>query len=129
MYTVAVVRRRSIAFVLALFVTATPVLGVVCAMACDQPPASSQCHESASSPGGPTIRAPQHGCDHDHAIGSQALLTSASSRDSVIKFAAISVPRLAHASLTDARAVTPAMHGPPGLNGRRTSFQITVLRI
>ena len=130
MYTGTVVMARSFAFVLALMLTATPVLGVVCEMDCDQPPAtSSECHESTASPGGPTVRGAQHGCDHDHTTGSPALLASASGRDSIVNFVAIPVPTLAHASVTDARVAILAIHGPPGLSGRSTSSHNTVLRI
>jgi hypothetical protein len=129
MYTGKVVIARSSAFVLALLLTAMPVLGVVCEMDCDQPPAApSECHKSTASPGGSTVRGAQHGCDHDHTTGSPALLASASGRHSIVNVA-ISVPALVHASVTDARVAIPAMHGPPGLSGRSTSSHNTVLRI
>lgn len=129
MYTGKVVMARSFAFVLALFLTATPVLGVVCEMDCDQPAASAECHTSAASPVGPIVRAAQHGCDHDHSTGSPAVLASAIARDSGVNFVAIPVPTLAHVSVTDARVATLAMHEPPGLSGRSTSSHNTVLRI
>jgi hypothetical protein len=130
MYTGTVVTARSFAFVLALSLTATPVLGVMCEMDCDQPPATSaECHESTASPGAPTVRGAHHGCDHAHMTGSPALLASASGRDSIINFVAIPVPTLAHASVTDARVAILAIHGPPGLSGRSTSSHNTVLRI
>ena len=130
MYTGTVVAARSFAFVLALLLTATPVLGVVCEMDCDQPLASSsECHKSAVSPGGPTVRGAQHGCDHDHTTSGPALLASASARNSVAHFVAIQLPTLAHVSAPDARVAILAMHGPPGLSGRNTSSTITVLRI
>jgi hypothetical protein len=129
MYT-RTVRLRSFAFVLALLLTATPLLGVVCEMDCDQPPAtSSECHKSTASPGGPTVGGTQHRCDHDHTTGSPALLASTNARDSVGSVIAIQVPTLAHVSVTDARVPILAMHGPPGLSGRNTFFRITVLRI
>jgi hypothetical protein len=132
MYTGTVVAARFFAFVLALLLAATPVLGVVCEMDCDQPPATSsesECHKSAVSPGGPTVRGAQHGCDHDHTTGGPALLASASARDSVAHFVAIQLPALAQVSAPDARVAILAMHGPPGLSGRNTSSTITVLRI
>ena len=130
LYTGAVVRVCSFAFVLALLVTAKPVLGVVCEMDCDQPPTtSSECHQSTGSPGGSTVRGGQHGCDHDHTAGSPALLANASVRDAVVNFVAIPVQTLAHVSVTDARVALFAMHGPPGLSGRSTSSHNTALRI
>ena len=129
MYTETVVRSRCFAFVFALLLTATPVLRIVCEMDCDQPPATSACHKSAASPDGPTLRGAQHSCAHDHSTGSPALLTSTSARDSVGTFIALPVTTLAHASVTDARVPNLAVHGPPGLSGRSTSFRITVLRI
>jgi hypothetical protein len=129
MYTGAVVRFRSFASVLALLVTAMPVLGVVCEMDCNQPPATAACHTSAASSDGPTVRRAPHGCDHDHTTGTPALLTGASARDSVGNVIAVPVATLTHASVTNARVALLAMHGPPGLAGRSTSSPITVLRI
>lgn len=129
MYT-RTVRLRSFAFVLGLLLAATPVLGVVCQMDCDQlsaPPA--ECHKSSASPGGPTVQGAQHGCDHDHTAGSPALRASTNARDSVGNAIGISVSTLAQASVTDARVASLSMHGPPGSSGRDTSFRITVLRI
>ena len=118
------------AFMLALLLTAMPVLGLVCEMDCDQQPTtSSECHESAASPGGPTVRGAQHGCDHDHTTGSPALLASAGARDSVAHFVATQLPTLAHVSAPDARVAILAMHRPPGVSARSTSSTITVLRI
>ena len=130
MYTGNVVKLRSLAFVLALLLTATPVLGVVCQMDCDQPPAkSSACHESAAARGEPTVRSAQHGCDHDQTTGSPALLASISARDSVAHFVANRLPTLAAVSAPDARVAILAMHGPRGVSGRNTSSTISVLRI
>jgi hypothetical protein len=128
MYTGRVVRFRSFAFLLALLLTATPVLGVVCEMDCDRPPASSECHQSTSSASGPTVRRVQHGCHHDHTTGRPAVLASASARDSVASVVAIGLPTLAHALLSDVRVAMLAMNGPPGVIGRSTST-IIILRI
>ena len=130
MYTGRVVRFRASALVLVLLLAATPVLGLVCAMDCDQPPATSACHESTASAGGPVVRGAHHGCDHDHTTGNPALVAGASVRDSIGAVVAVPVPTLAHASTAQTRvANAPAMHGPPGLIFRTTSSQITVLRI
>lgn len=129
MYTGAVVRLRSFALVLVLCCVATPLMSVVCEMDCDRPPATSTCHTSTDSPDGPIVRGAQHGCDHDHASASPALLTSASPRDSIGTFAAVPVPAFAGASIPDAGMATAAMHGLPGPSGRSTSSQITILRI
>src|SRR3990170_812604 len=82
MYTGSVVRLRSFALVLALLVAATPVIGVVCAMDCEQPLAtSSPCHDATDPQGGITLRAAPHACNHDHTGVIPALLSSASARD------------------------------------------------
>jgi hypothetical protein len=129
MYT-RTVKLRSFTFVLALLLTTTPLLGVVCQMGCDPPPAtSSECHKSAASPAGPTVRGAQHSCDHDHTSGRLALLASTNERESIGRVIAIPGPTLAHASVTDARVAILSMHGSPGLSGRTSSFRITVLRI
>jgi hypothetical protein len=129
MYTERVVRLRVFAFIVALVLAATPVLRAVCQMDCDQVRTTPTCHESASSPDGPTVRGTQHACNHDHSTGSPALLASVSARDSVANFVVIPVPTLAHAFVPDAGVAILAMHGPPGLSGRSTSFTITILRI
>src|SRR5687767_15398471 len=89
LYTGKVVKIRCFALVLALLSIASPVLGLVCQMDCDQPPAAATCHESNGSPHGPTVRAAHHACDHDHTSGSPALLTAASPRDSLRTFIAV----------------------------------------
>jgi hypothetical protein len=130
MYTGRVVRLRSFALVLLLQFAATPVIGLVCEMDCDQPPAAPACHESTIPYDGSTVRGGQHPCDHDHTTGSPALLAGASARDSLGTFSAVLVPAFAYASAPDARVANAAVHGPPGLSGRtRTSSRITVLRI
>jgi hypothetical protein len=129
MYTGRVVRLRWFAFIVTLVLAATPVLGAVCQMDCDQVRATPPCHESASSPNGPIVRSAQHACNHDHSTGSPALLASVSARDLVGNFVAIPVPTLAHAFLPDAGVTILAIHGPPGLSDRSTSFTITILRI
>ena len=129
MYTGRVVRLRSAALVLTLVFVATPLLGVVCEMDCDQPPAASGCHET-TVPGGPGVRAAQHACGHDHTIGSPALLAGTSARDSIAACFDVAVPTFAHTSNCDASvAGTSAMHGPPGLSARSTSSRTTILRI
>ena len=132
MYTGRAVRLRSFALVLALVVAATPVIGVLCEMECDQSPAasSSGCHGASVPQDGTALRGGPHACDHNHTGGSPALLTSAKSRDSVgISFPALP-PTLVHALVDEARlAAAAAMHGPPGLSGRIPSSHITVLRI
>jgi len=129
MYTGSVVRVRAIALVLGLFLGVAPVIRVICEMDCDQPLTASHCHESTGSPGGPTVRGAEHACDHDHTPGGPALLTSASARDLVTTLIALPLATLAHASVTDARMAILAVHGPPGLSGRSTSFQSTILRV
>jgi hypothetical protein len=122
------VRLRWFAFIVTLVLAATPVLGAVCQMDCDQVRATPPCHESASSPNGPIVRGAKHACNHDHSTGSPALLASVSARDSVASFAS-PVPILAHAFVPDAGVTILAMQGPPGLSDRSTSFTITILRI
>ena len=129
MYTRKVVRLRSFAFVLALLLTAMPVLGVVCEMDCDQPPATSDCHRSGDSSDASTIAGGRHGCDHDHTIASPALLASSNARDSVGSFVPLSLATLAHTAVIHAHVAIPAMHGSPALSGRGTSFRFTILRI
>jgi hypothetical protein len=129
MYTGGVVRLRSFALALLLQLAATPVIGLVCEMDCDQPPAALDCHESTDPPDGPTVRGAQHPCDHDHTTGSPALLAGGSARDVIGTFIAVSIPGFASASVPDARVAVAAIHGPPGLSGRSTARHITVLRI
>jgi hypothetical protein len=129
MYTGRVVRLRSFACVLALVLTASPVLRLVCLMDCDQVAATPTCHESTTSADGPTVRGAHHACNHDHSTGSPALLANAGARDSVANFAGISVPTVARAWAPEARVAILAIHGPPGLSGRSTSFHTIVLRI
>ena len=129
MYT-GVVRLRSFALALALLVAATPVIGIVCAMDCDQTPATLlPCHDATVSQNGNTLRAAPHACDHDHTGASPALLASASGRDSVATLVA-PLAMFVFAILPEAHAAAAgAMHGPPGLSARSTSLHITVLRI
>lgn len=129
MYTGSVVRFRCFALVLAVLLAATPVLAVVCAMDCDQPPSTPACHTSVASLDGPSLRSTGHLCDHDHTAGSPALLVGSSARGFAETFVALPVPTLAHLSLSDARLAIASMHGPPGLSARSTSSRLTVLRI
>jgi hypothetical protein len=129
MYTGEVVRLRSFALVLALAIAAAPALSVICEVDCVQPPAVSTACHSASGPGDPLTLRATHSCDHDHASGSPALLTSATGRDSVeplFTAAGLSVESLVP---EPARATAAAMHGPPGPNSRSTISLTTVLRI
>ena len=130
MYT-GIVRLRSFALALALLVAATPVIGIVCAMDCDQPPAtSSTCHDGSVLHAGITVQSAPHACDHDHGGASPALLTNASGRDSSGTSAAALSFTFVLAILPEAHApAAGAMHSPPGLSARSTSFQSTVLRI
>ena len=130
MYT-GIVRLRSFALALALLVAATPVIGIVCAMDCGQPPAtSSTCHDGSVPHAGITLRGTPHACDHDHGGAKPALLTSSSARDSAGTSVAALAPAFVLAILPEAPASgAGAMHGPPGLSARSTSFQTTVLRI
>jgi hypothetical protein len=123
------VRLRSFAFVVALLLTSTPVVGAICEMDCDQVPANPPCHESARFPGGPAVRGAQHACNHDHSTESPALLAGAGARDSVRAFVVLPLTTLAHALAPDARVAILAMHGPPGLGGRSTPSATTILRI
>lgn len=129
MYT-RTVRLRHFAFLLGVLLAATPLLGVVCQMDCDPPPAiSSECHQSAASPEAATVHGARHGCDHDHTIASPAVRAGTNARDSVGSVIAISVPTVAQASVTDARVAILDKHGPPGLSGRSTASHNTILRI
>jgi hypothetical protein len=125
------VRLRSFALALALLVAATPVIGIVCAMDCDQPPATSlPCHDATVPHDGITLRAAPHACDHDHTGAGPALLTSASGRDSVGTSIASLAPTFVFAIVPEPHATAAgAMHGPPGLSARSWSSLITVLRI
>lgn len=131
MYTGGDVRLRSFALVLALLLAATPLLGVVCEMDCDQPQATSPaCHTANVPDDAITLRNGPHSCDHDHTSGSPALLASASGRDSVGASVAVPLPTLAHVSVPAARMVlAAALHGPPGLSGGMKASYLTVLRI
>jgi hypothetical protein len=124
------VRLRSFALVVALFVGATPVIGVVCELECEPPATSSGCHESSAPHDEAAVRSAQHPCDQDHTTDEPALLKSASGRDSAGASVAVSMSLLPHASVSETRTATAAaMHGPPGLSGRRTPSRTIVLRI
>jgi hypothetical protein len=123
------VKFRWCAFVLALLLTATPVLGMVCQMDCDQPPATSACHKSAASPEGPAVRNAGHPCGHDHTSGKPAVLTTSNARDCAVTIVALTATIVGHTSSADARLPAASMHGPPGLSGRTTVSRIPVLRI
>lgn len=129
MYTCRVVTIRSVALVPALLFGLSPVLGIVCAMNCDQLPSTQACHQSVDSREEPSLRSTRHVCDHDHTTGKPALFVSSSTRDSVATFVAVPVPALAHVSLPDAHLAVASLHGPPGLNGRSTRSRVTLLRI
>jgi hypothetical protein len=131
MYTGKAVRFRSFALVLALLLVATPVLGVVCEVECDQPPAASPpCHDATVPQDGTMLRGTAHACDHDHRDGSPALLTGALGRDAVGAAFEIVLPASVHTFFFVTRLATAAaMYGPPNLSGRSTSSHITVLRI
>jgi len=122
------VKFRCYAFVVALLLTATPVLGMVCRMDCDQPAATSACHKSAASPEGSAIRDAGHPCGHDHASGKPAVITSSIARDSAVTIVALASTSLGQSS-SDTRLPAASMHGPPGPGGRSTASRITVLRI
>lgn len=130
MYTGSVVKVRVFAFVLALAFAATPLLGVVCQMDCDQPVKSLICHESTTSDGA-RVRSANHPCDHDHMGGSPALVTGAAgARDSIeTGRVSVAVSALVHATVPDVRTAMTDMHGPPGISGRSVSSRTSVLRI
>lgn len=132
MYTGSVVRPRLFAFVLALLIAVTPVLGIVCQMDCEQPPKAVACHESEKSSDGPTLQTLHHPCGHDHTGGSPALMAGAAGvRELVgVAFVSVSIAALLHVAAADDRvSVAADMHGPPDPSGRRVSSRTTVLRI
>lgn len=131
MYTGPVVRVRLLAFIVTLVVAASPVLGLVCQMDCDQHQAMGACHESATSSDRTSLQSADHPCDHDHATGSLGVVTSVtSSRDAVMlghssPLVSNPSPSLSpeiHRALSD-------MHGPPDVTGRSVSSRTTILRI
>jgi hypothetical protein len=131
MYTGGVVRHRFFAFVVALLIAVTPVIGAVCEMDCAQPPAASTpCHQANVPHEGTTLRGTSHGCDHDHTGGTPAMLTRAIGRDSVGPSCAVPLPAPVQARFSDIRTSAAAVtHDPPGLTCRSTSSYLTVLRI
>ena len=130
MYTKEVVRLRSFALVLALLLAVGPVIGVVCELDCDQPPAkSSPCHNAAAREGA-TMRATTHACGHAHVAGPRALLTGTNSRDQLVTSIAVMSLCVMRASLPEpGKGTVVALHGPPGLNSGSTASLATVLRI
>jgi hypothetical protein len=129
MYTGGV-RLRWFAFVVALIVAATPMVGALCAMDCNHPRAvTSHCHDVAPADESVTFRAVPHACNHDHTAMNPALLSGVSGRPlSAPLSGAAPMPShwMVHA-LGSLRA-TP-MDGPPGPIGYGTPFPIAVLRI
>jgi hypothetical protein len=129
MYTGRVVRLRFFAFIVAVSMATTPVLGVICEMDCEKLPAPPTCHVSANSPDGPSLRSGPHACNHDHSMDSAAVVASAVARNSVGTYVAVPIATTALAAVAVARVAILAMHGPPGLTGRSVSSRLTVLRI
>jgi hypothetical protein len=128
-YTGKTVRIRWFASLLALLLAAAPLLGVVCQMDCDEPPAAPACHDSMATPDGSIVRAAQHTCDHDHATVDPALLSQTGAREWIGTVVAVSIPALTHGFLPGARLAVASMQGPPGAIAPDTSSSITVLRI
>ena len=130
MYTGNVVTPRSVALVLALVVAVAPAISLVCDMDCVPPPAASTACHAASGPGDATALSATHTCDHDHSVGSPALLTGATGRDSVGASYAAAPLTLAESLVPEApEATAAAVHGPPGPTSRSTTSLTTVLRI
>src|SRR5262245_27920128 len=124
---VGVVRLRLFTSALALVIGATPLMGVLCRMDCDQPPAASRCHESLAVPDGPIVRGTHHPCDHDHIAGSPALIASSAARDSVGGLvAAVPLPALTYTLMPDAGSAVASLHGPPS-SDRRSLFSRTTV--
>jgi hypothetical protein len=129
MYTGTVVKVRLFASPLAFLLAATPVLGVVCQMDCDQQAAAPACHhQSLAATEGPMLRS-THLCDHDHSGGSPALQAGTPARESSGTLVGISVPPVRPAAVADARLNVASTHGPPGSSSLSTSSLATVLRI
>jgi hypothetical protein len=128
MYTGKVVRLRSFAGVLALVLTASPVIRLVCLMDCDRAPTTSACHKSANAPSGSNVGDGQHPCGHDHSLGSPALLASAGTRDSSRTVAPLPLTTVAVVSIAGGGVAIRTTHGPPGMS-RRTSSTVAILRI
>jgi hypothetical protein len=125
-----IVSFRAPAAVLVLLLAGSPVLGIVCAVVCDQPPLTSTmksaCHESTASPDGSAVSGNQAACDHNQAGTAPALAAKSTAHGSE----STSLPAFRSIPADDAcRANSVARHGPPGLSARRMSLHITVLRI
>jgi hypothetical protein len=128
MYTGSV-KLRLLALMLALAVTATPVIGSVCQLDCQQPkPVSTRCHDAAVPDDGTTFRDAPHRCDRDHVGGSAALLTGVIGRNVVTgAFAAVPSPLIRVLKAEPHAATREGNHAPPGPPGSTSAF--TVLRI
>jgi len=130
MYTGKVVRFRTFAFVVALQLAATPAIGVVCDLTCDQPPAaSSACHNPNEPQEGAALRGAGHACDHDQIGVRPTLLTSATAGNSVVTVFSASPATLIDGFAPVAHMTAVAMHGPPGPTGRSPFSRLSVLRI
>lgn len=128
-YTGDVVRSRSLALFLAVLVAATPILGLVCAIDCEEPAAAaSSCHVAESSTAVQKMAGTLHRCDQDHTTGAPAVVFGSSARECLGAFVPLVFATIAPAPGRDPLAIR-AMHGPPGPGGRDTSFLNTVLRI
>ena len=124
------VRFRAAAFVLALLVGASPIIGTVCTMDCDQPSRakSPPCHDAGARHGLTWHGAP-HACDQDHTAARPALLTSVAGGSGGPSVGALNAI-VAWAFLSDRRVASAGgLHGPPGISAHRPSSSITVLRI
>ena len=130
-YTGKVVTIRSGAFMLALLVAVSPLIGVVCALDCDRPSAASPpCHVAAVSDDGVTWQISPHACGHEHMNASPGLLSSAGARNMAVSSVAASSLALVFVNRPAVEVIAASvLHGPPGVTSRSRSLPITILRV
>src|SRR5262245_40532931 len=108
-----IVRRRILAFAVALLVGATPAMALVCQLDCDAPIASApSCHKAAADQGSTHVRDVSHACRDSHTTP-DATLASASSRDVSAGWIAVVTP-FATPLVFAVNSQPVAAHGPPG---------------
>jgi hypothetical protein len=131
MYTGQSVSVRSFALGVALLVAGSPVIGLVCALDCDRPPATaSACHSRSTTSEASTLRGTTHVCGHRHVSEPPALLTGTTGRQHVVpSFAAAPLDSVRTSLSVPAIGAVLAMHDPPGLKARTAKSLTTVLRI
>jgi hypothetical protein len=119
---------RALAFVVALCLGLSPIIGAVCELDCDAPQArqmTQECHAASELSHGTTVRAAAHACGHQHA-DIRAFVAGPNARETALASSSAVTPHFVVAARQ--ASLVPLMHGPPS-STIRTNALSTVLRI